>query len=365
MRLGIANDLHAVAAEAAIIRLYVVGNDLGRPSEALAGALFAEALVKRTRDDPQLAALLHNNLGTIHDDPGGDLEVARRHYDAALDALGRRGGASDPLEAIVHHNFGIMDVNHGHLDAARVHFERARGLFVAIVGEEHPLVAHPLIGIGGVELRRGAHEQAMSSYQRAIALVEASLGAEHHYLVDPLASLGIACARTGKAEEAGRHFTRAVDIAEKVGLHSEAVGKALMGLAEQAIAAGAGPQALKLYARASAAFDAALGDGNVRGTQAALQAGQVAAELGELDAAIQWFEAVLSRRPAAEGPERARASAHLVRLLAARGDGATRTCELARTAHGLLADGDPLRADTGALIERMCAAREDARGQLQ
>ena len=354
LRVGIAHDLHAVAGEAATIRIFVVGNDLGRPAEALATAPFAEALVQRARGDARLAALLSNNLGTMHD-LGGDVATAQAHFERAIDTL-RRSGATDPLEAVVHNNLGQMSLDRGKIEAARGHFVQSLELFTGTLGDGHPLLVAPLNGIGDVDVRRGAYNEAMQSYVRALALVEASHGEEHRYLVYPLTGLGNVYARTGQAAEAAKHYTRALAIADKHGVVDPVVGEALEGLAEQAAAAGSLPQARRLYERAAAAFDVSPGEGDLRGVRAALRAGELAVELGDRDGAIGWFERVLAKKTGASGqdPEFSRAALRLAVALVGRGDAAARACALAGEARDGLPEGDPRRAEAEAVAASAC-----------
>ncbi|MBZ5709095.1 serine/threonine-protein kinase [Nannocystis pusilla] len=355
VRLGIANDLYAVAAEAAIIRLYIVGNDLGRPLEAEAGALFVEALVQRARGDDQLTALFHNNLGTIHDDAGKDVEVARRDYEAALTALRRREGAH-PLEAIIQHNLGIMYTNHARLEAARDHFEHARELFTSILGAAHPLNAHPLTGLGDIEVRRGAYAEAMPSYLQSIALIESTYGTEHRYLIEPLVGLGKVYEHTGRSVEAEQHYAKAVRIAEKTDTRGESVADAFAGLAELAAASGSLPQARELYERAAGAFEAALGTDSAQAARAARRAGELAGAAGQGDAAREWFERVLANKPDQPGVagERAVASLRLAQLQAERGERGARVCELARAAEDGLPKTDRLHTEAREVARRSC-----------
>jgi tetratricopeptide (TPR) repeat protein len=197
----------------------------------------------------------------------------------------------------------------------------------------------------------------MPSYLQAIALIEATYGDEHRYLVDPLSSLGNACARTGRAEEAGKHYARAVRIADRVELRSEAVAEALAGLADLAAAAGSLTQARGLYERAAETFDAALGRDAARGARPARRAGELAADAGDRDAAIRWFERVLTKKPGEDGvagDEPVLASLGLARALAARGDRSARVCELAQAALRGLDEAEPRRADADELVRRVC-----------
>ncbi|WAS98323.1 serine/threonine-protein kinase [Nannocystis punicea] len=353
LKLGIAHDLHATAAEAAIMRIFVLGNDLERPREALAAAPFAEALVERARGAGLLAALLHNNTGAMHD-LLGDVEQAQASYEQAI--AGLRGLAEpDPLEAIVHHNLGQMFLDRRRLEPAHDHFARARDRFVAIVGDGHPLVAHPLIGLGDVDLGRGRHFEAMPSYLRALALLEGAHGPEHRHLMYPLVGLGHAHVQAGRFDEAAKYYARAVQIAERAEVYDKFLAEALEGLADVSAAADAVPQAQQLYERAAAAYDEALGPDDETGARAALRAGELARQRGDRESALRWFERVLAKKREADAHHHARAAAQLASLLAARGGAAARVCELAQGAASGLDEADPLRAEASKLARESCA----------
>ncbi|MDC0719413.1 serine/threonine-protein kinase [Nannocystis bainbridge] len=353
LRLGITHDLHAIAAEAAIMRIFVVGNDLARPREALATVPFVEALLERAGDGGKLGVLLHNNIGAI-DDNLGDFEAARASYEAAIAGL-RRLAESDPIEAIVHNNLGILYVDRRQFDAAHGHFARAHELFQAILGDGHPLTAHPLIGLGDVDLGRGRHFEAMPSYLRALALLEGAHGPEHQYLRYPLVGLGHAHVRAGRGAEAAEFFARAVQIAERTEVRDKFFAEALEGLADVSAAAGDTEQAQQLYERAVGVFDEVSGADDDGGTRAALRAGEVARQRGDGDAAVRWFERVMVRQNAVGSQHRARAAAQLAVVLAPREPTVSaRVCELARGAVADLDEAEPLRAEASELARQAC-----------
>ncbi|MCY1068929.1 serine/threonine-protein kinase [Nannocystis sp. RBIL2] len=355
LKLGIAHDLHATAAEAAIMRIFVLGNELARPQEGLASVPFAEALVERAHGAALLGPLLHNNAGAMHD-LLGDVDAARASYEAAI--AGLRGLAEpDPLEAIVQHNLGQMFLDRGRLDPARDQFLRALERFVAIVGDGHPLVAHPLIGLGDVDLGRGRHLEAMPSYLRALALLEGAHGPEHRYLMYPLVGLGHAHARAGRADEAAKFYARAVQIAERADIRDKFFAAALAGLADVSASANATEQAQQLYERAWTVYEE-LGADDEEAARAALRAGELALQRNEREAASRWFERVLAKPGEASRQLRARAAAQLAGVLAARGGaGSARVCELAQGAAAGLDEAEPLRAQASKLAHESCAGR--------
>ncbi|MBZ5715767.1 serine/threonine-protein kinase [Nannocystis pusilla] len=310
-RLGIRHDLHATAAEAATVHMFVVAHHLGRPLEALATAPFAESMIQRAGDDAVLRVLFHNNVGTIQQ-IRGDLAAARGEYGQALAEL-RQRGEREPFEAIVHNNLGLMYLEQGQLDAAWTNFVSSSELFVAILGEQHPLLAHPIHGLGDVEVRRGRHRDAIPHYLRSLALMEATYDAEHRYLLYPLVGLGKAHAGAGNSDEADHHYTRALRVADANGIRDTLRAEAHAGLGDLAAAAGELAKARDSYEQAVAVYAEAGAGDSEQGVRAALRAGELAAAQGERAAATQWFEQVLATKSEATAPLRAQAAALLQR----------------------------------------------------
>jgi len=351
LRAAITHDLHAVAAEAAAKRLFVISEGLGRPAEALVTEPVAEALAMRAGNEDPLAALLHNNLGAAYD-LQGDHASARHHYERAIEVLGRRTGALDPLLAVTHHNLGGMYLDEDRLDAALTHYARARALCREILGDRHPLGAHPLAGLGDVEVRQGAHAQALRSYSEALALMEAAYGVDHLYLLHPLTGLGRVYVATGQPEEARRAYARAVAVADLHHATHPMLADSLAGLAELEAGAGERAAARALFERAVEVL-AGSPDGD-RGdlAAAALQAGELAAELGDAKGAAGWFERVLAE-PGDDSRTRGAAALRLAMVLQAStrpgaADG-PRICALLTKARAALPAEDPLRAELGRL----------------
>ncbi len=356
LRLALAHDLPALAAEAAAKRIFVVGEGLGQPAQALAAQPYAEALVERVADDGRLAALLHNNLGTVFVRLG-DRESARAQFAAAIELLSRRGGAPDPLIAVVHHNLANVDFEYRDLAAARRDGTRALELFTSLLGERHPMVAHPLAGLGDVDLEQGAAPAATQRYAEALALMEAAYGAQHPYLVHPLTGLGRAHARLGRTDEARQFFARAVAIAERTGLVHPLVGQALEGLGELTAAAGEREQGLRLLERAVEVYRASDGPETVKQRAAALRAGELAEALGDAAGAIAWYDRVLALKRAAPAPDAVllTATLALAHALDRQGGAQGRVCALLTAARAAMAVSDERRAATESGLASACA----------
>ena len=200
VQVGIAQDMYAVAAEAAAIRIYVVGDMLGQRNDALAVEPFAAALVERARDG-RLSALLRNNLGVVHHRLGHHAQ-AKLDYEGSIAALRGRPGPQDPLIGATQNNLATMLLEQGELDEAALRFNDSIELFSGMLGGDHPLVSHPWTGLGDVDLRKRQHVDALADYSRGLAIMEGSYGVEHQFLLYALPGLGLANLMAGKVDDA-------------------------------------------------------------------------------------------------------------------------------------------------------------------
>jgi tetratricopeptide (TPR) repeat protein len=355
VQLGIGHDLHAIAAEAAAIRVYVVGLLREKPDEALAVAPVVEALVGRARDDGRLSALLLNNIG-VAEFTAGEAERAEAVLHRSIEVMKKRSDTQDPVLPIALNNLGSMLLERGSLEAARSTYQQSVELFVATLGDNHPLAGHPLAGLGDVSLRNGQPRDAIESYTRALMLWESSYGADHTYLLAILPGLGRSHAMIGHPDEARRYLARAVEIAERHDRRGVELAAALEALGDLTAQEGGREQARGLYERAAKVFDAAAGTDSQKGARAALRAGELAAELGDRAGAIAWFERVLAKKtgPGGQGPSRADAALRLAGALADAGPSA-RACALIGEGRAGLLEDDPRRAEADALAVRACA----------
>ena len=360
LRVAITHDLHTVAAEAAVRRLFVISEGLGRPAEALVTRPIAEALVERASGDGQLAALLSNNLGAVYEH-AGDVPAARGHYERSLELL-QRSSAGDPLIVVIHHNLGGMYLDEGQLGQARLHYNRALELSRELLGARHPLAAHPLAGLGDVDFKEGAPAHAQVMYGEALALMEASYGPDNLYLLHPLAGLGKVAATGGASDDARRYYERAVSIADHHGASHPLLAESLVGLAELA-AQGRDPSRMQaLFERAMTVYAASGDPGGPHLAATAQKAGELAAQLGERDAAIAWFERVLATpEDVADRPRSiALATLRLATLLVERTAEVPRACALVAGADAALPTEDRdagLHAELRALQTARCEGR--------
>ncbi|HEY0138447.1 MAG TPA: serine/threonine-protein kinase [Nannocystis sp.] len=246
--LGLTHDLHAIAAEAAARRVFVMSDGLGHTAEALVTGGFAQALVERAGNDGRLAALLSDNLGAAYE-RSGDRAGARTHYEHSL-AIVQRGSSPGAMPVVIHHNLGGLYHDEGDLEQARFHYNEAIRLCTEILGGRHPLGAHPLAGLGDVDSREGSPDAATHHYEASLAMMEASYGPDYLYLLHPLTGLGRVHELGGRSEAARHYYEHAVRIGELHQADHPLLAEALTGLASLAAAAGDLSQARALGERA-------------------------------------------------------------------------------------------------------------------
>ncbi|MEZ4379855.1 MAG: tetratricopeptide repeat protein [Nannocystaceae bacterium] len=259
--------------------IFVVGDGLGQHAKALAAAPFARALVARSRDDGDLAALLHNNLGSVYDRQGED-ETALAEYEASLAILEERGDEDEVLYGATQYNIGAMYVDRRDYGAAEKHYTAAAEYLEKALGDGHPMVVPPLIGLGEVALERGDIEVARTKFERARELLVLVHGNGHPTLVYALSGLGRTAARLGHRSAAAGHFRDTIAIAKMTGLSAVELAYAIEGLADLEVMEGETRKAQRLYERAAATYRATSGEKTPLQARALLQGGVLAAELG-------------------------------------------------------------------------------------
>jgi serine/threonine-protein kinase len=263
-----------LVAQTWVYLMFIVGERLSRPDEALGLQLSAEAAQRRAGNESVSAAGLWNILGVLwnakgkYDEGQADLErgLALRekllgpdHPDvaASLANLGRvmnsRGdrtggirateralaiyerayGPDHPSVASMCNNLGAIHYDAGNYDAAVRYHERARALREKLLGPQHPQLASTLSNLGNALTAQGAYEQAIPLLERALAIYEKAFGPDHRNVAFAAMNLGIALLSVGRLDEALRDQARAVAIEERMlGRDHPDVARALVNYAD-------------------------------------------------------------------------------------------------------------------------------------
>jgi tetratricopeptide (TPR) repeat protein len=358
MQVAIVHDQHAIAAEAAAKRIFVMATGLGQAPAALVTRPVAEALVQRAQGEARLAALLHNNLGVAYA-VAQEYDLSATQFERTIALLSSAEGPPDPLIAATHYNLGNLYVEQGRPEKARAPFLTAVELFTKFVGDHHPQVAWPLDGLGDVALKAGSYAEAERFYGDALALMESALGPMNPYMVDPLLGLSRVYAKTGRVTEAIAMYRRAVAVGEGSRANEPVFAEILEELGELLAGAGEHAEARRLFERSVEVTTAALGRDTEKQARAALHAGEMAEKLGDRAAAITWYERVLAVAPGARPEERSTAAVGLARALADKSEATGRVCDLLVEARLSLKSTDPLLDEVNALQTRRCVAPAD------
>ncbi|MEM6288985.1 MAG: serine/threonine-protein kinase, partial [Bacteroidota bacterium] len=158
-------------------------------------ALRLDSLHARPEESSRLeilntVALVHSDLGDIHDDPA-ELETAARILEEVV--AGRR--ALDTEEARVDlgvnlSNLGLIYMDLGRYDEAEPLLDESIVITEAVRGPEHPYVAFALNSRAGVYEVRRDFARAVADMEQAVEIGEASLGPEHPFTLYARGNLG-------------------------------------------------------------------------------------------------------------------------------------------------------------------------------
>ncbi len=166
-----------VALEALTERIFVRARFLAMPSQALADADLAKALVQRTTADPQAVGLLWNNLGVAYE-MTASFEQAERSLQEAITAL---DGESSPYINVARNNLGGL-----YLTLAR--YEDAVEVLSALVektsaelGKGHPHTIVARFNLAMAHHGSGHTQEALSILDKALADVDATFPAGSEY----------------------------------------------------------------------------------------------------------------------------------------------------------------------------------------
>ena len=295
----------AVAIEAAIELVLVVGVRRARHGEANIWAALAQAVLERSPGDarPQQAGLwasigalrLHEGrfaeardmltkalalyqevldplalrLAQTHSDLGnalrmlGDYDAAIEHYTLARTIREQTLGPAHPQVAMVLNNLAVVHAIRGDDLRAEPYYRQAIAVWEAALGPDHPNLGHALNNLGSLLQERGALVEAHALASRALAVWERAYGPDHPDLVSPLITLGNVQNDQGALASAELTYRRAHALsAAALGPEHPDLGYTLVNLADVALKQGrvaearrASERALTLFERAGTADD--------------------------------------------------------------------------------------------------------------
>ena len=205
--------------------MFILGNDLQRPDDALALQTAAEAALHRAGSDPRTMATLWDAIGAALQNKGAP-EPSRTYRERAL-AIRERVFGPDHLEVAttllrLANTLNTLD----RPTEAQTLLERALAIYQRTLGPEHPDVAKIENNLGNAYLQTGDAARALERYQRAIDITARALGPDHPDLGSRLNNRGIVLDGLGRYDEAVGSFVRAISVLERAygPDHREAVG---------------------------------------------------------------------------------------------------------------------------------------------
>jgi len=293
----------AVAADAAAMLSFVVGERQAKHEVGLKWALTARAHAVRPAAEPGAEALALSNEATIHN-RRGDFARARASYERALALQEQAFGPDDVRLAFTLNGLAIVHLALDELEAAAACHQRALALRRDHLGAHHPYVAMSLNNLGVVADRQGRTAEALAYFREALAIKAAILGPEHMELVSSLSNLGSLQYRAHAHEEARASFERAIAIVERSeGLRSVHLAAPLQNLALVELAQGQLPQAKATLLRALALAEQAHGLAHPELVPTLVNLGEIERRQGNEAAALGYLDRALAVTEASLPPE--------------------------------------------------------------
>jgi len=199
--------LDALAAEALASQIFQIGYVERRPMEAMVLAPLGWGLLRRSGNSPRVAALMHNNLGSLQT-ALGRRAAAIAGFEASL-ALLDTDLPADPLRWAVLHNLTDELAATGHYVRAAELLRPALLQLAAQYGRFHPVTGSLRIVLGASEEALGHPQEAVAAYEEGLAgLMEDNPG----YALLTLADLAALYLQRGDLTQVRRQFARAEDL---------------------------------------------------------------------------------------------------------------------------------------------------------
>ena len=315
LHLGLAHKQDAIAAEALAIRIYVVSSLERRPADALVDEDLAWAVTQRAGQPPELAAGLHNTLGTAYDELGAQARSIAE-YEKGL-ALISAHAPDDPLRWALTHNLATALVQFDQPERAGELAREALARLTALHDPCHPHASVLRMLLASLDRARGSSAAAVAGLETALGC----LGDDYPgFTVEGLAELAETHRLAGDRPRAAATLERADELmrrspeAATVGLEVDLVRADLhvdegeLAAARQVLEAG--------YARAAEAY----GADHYQLTSVWTRLAALALRGGDLDRAQQHLDtATRLVRPVLPAAERGLYAATAARVLRARG----------------------------------------------
>jgi serine/threonine protein kinase/tetratricopeptide (TPR) repeat protein len=161
----------------------------------------AERVSKDLRDQPAVAAELHNTLGEVYF-ALAQYEPAEASFRQALAELRTRFGNNQLEVAESLNNLAAAFYARGDLDQAERIFREALAIRRKIVGDEHAEVANSLNNLAELLRLQGKQAESEATHRQALAIRRKLFGNEHPDVAVSLHNLGLVLSDEGRLLEA-------------------------------------------------------------------------------------------------------------------------------------------------------------------
>ncbi|MEM9461503.1 MAG: serine/threonine-protein kinase [Myxococcota bacterium] len=233
--------------------LGIVLSRRGKHEEANALLRRALQIDERTlgKDHPHVAADAHNLAAELQ--LQGRYAQSEALLRRALGIYERAMGKEHPDVALILNNLAPVLAGRGHHQEAEAMLRRALRIQERALGPEHPHVADTVQNLGNARVIEQDYVEAQALLRRALQIYERTLDADHPAVANSAQSLGSLLNTLGRYDQAHALLLRSQQIYERaLGADDPHVADALVGLADNALARGALPDARVHAQRATA-----------------------------------------------------------------------------------------------------------------
>jgi tetratricopeptide (TPR) repeat protein/tRNA A-37 threonylcarbamoyl transferase component Bud32 len=245
------------AIEAATDASFTLGHELRRLDEGMLWSRLAEAALDQqgAPEDDLRRARLFDYRGILLGEQLA-FDDATALHERAIEIKSQRLGASHPAVASSLNDLATAVARQGRFDEALELYARSRSIVVSAFGESHPETARSAVNIGVVKMRLGEREQARASFEQAIQTWTASLGPEHPRLATTLLHLATLELDAKAYDRARAHLDRALSLSKAAyGVHHATTAQILWGVGRLEAETGDLDAALEAYEAARVAME--------------------------------------------------------------------------------------------------------------
>jgi len=246
---ALAGKHDAVANDAAIQLLEIVGHRLAEPAAGLLWGRNAEALLERRGvEADELRGPYLSSLAAVLSGKG-DYDEALETVDRALDQERARLGDDHPRLAALLIQRGNTLRRLGRYDAATASLREAIELLQETLSGDHPRVALALNSLGAALSDSRDFAGAQRALEESLAIRERALGPRHPDVAASANNLGVALMEQGKHAEAEEAFQRAIELREETANNPQ-LSDPIVNLGNLYLFLGRSDEALLAYRRA-------------------------------------------------------------------------------------------------------------------